>query len=622
MDAHQTTARVVVVGKAAANAVGRIGRTLAGRADHHPWVTGVSLCVLALLLRLVFIWQTRHVPTFEPLVPGLDAAINWQAAVGIRFGAGEPNIELMLQSAPLYPFWLAGHQVLFGESMLVHRVITAVWASLRFGFVFWAARHLTGRVWAATLATTLLLALPTLVFFDTILLKASLDVTLLVALTSAVFAVGSKSTDRQVMIGGLVVGALLVFALLDQLNTVLYVVAVIVFAAAHESWNGRLRCVFLGSSCAVFAIVLGSILFYQRADVPARACLPRAGVDVRIGFHKDATGYYDDLADIPSCPYGHALVSRIVAEVEEGRPLSMGAADRVHQAHAWNFIRDNPAIALGLVVRKAGLFFNNFELKQEDYFAWVQDQSLLLARTPWGFGLFVILGAVGGVTALSQRRRRAELVFLFGIVAAVLLTSCLTFVGSRFRLPTVVPLALLAALALSDLPELLGRGRTVWAGRRGTWLLVGTLAVAAYVAYRPAVSGAAKVVFDRRAASNVAASVFAEVQERRLDDLRARLVGSDGSKDDDSVAVREQEAQILDSLQHYRESFVRLQTLAQGPAPSRWTVATYRRYLAWLGRYREAARYDSAADSATHMDPPVQQALKRFACGDCAEATP
>ena len=58
--------------------------------SHAVALTAMSLYVLALFLRLVFIWQSCDLPDFRTPTPGLDICLHWEGAKQIRMGTPDP----------------------------------------------------------------------------------------------------------------------------------------------------------------------------------------------------------------------------------------------------------------------------------------------------------------------------------------------------------------------------------------------------------------------------------------------------------------------------------------------------------------------------------------------------
>ena len=433
--------------------------------------------------------------------------------------------------------------------------------------------HLTGRLWAAAGGALLLALLPSLIYFDGSLFKVGTDLTLLALLIFA--TVMLRGSARSSWWGGLAVGGLLALCFLSQLITLGYAAAVCAYAALAP-WPRASRWRFVGGVVGVVAVVcIGFLLRSRFAGEETPHFLPRAGVDLRIAFHEKATGYYTELPGVSPWPTGHAFEARMLAaNLETGRRMTWSDADAHHTRAALRFVREHPGRALALVWTKASYFVNDFEIKGEDYLAYVRRYSRVLRWSPVSFGWLFVLGMLGALALLRQRR--FELVALFGgLLLCVLAANVLGFVISRFRLPAVIPLALLAAPGLVSLSELVRDGtgpRSV----RATALTIGVALLAGWMAFRPALAHA-HLSFLRRAEVNRQLSIAAEHAAARL---------RTGGALDERARVG-----LLEQVGRRTEAFCALQRLAGKDVADQSVNRAYLRYLLWLSRYDEAARH-------------------------------
>ena len=106
----------------------------------------------------------------------------------------------------------------------------------------------------------------------------------------------------------------------------------------------------LGGTCVNLGCVPKKVMWYAANlahavddaaafGIPATRYLPVAGVHVRIGFQRGATGTYHVLRRFPAFPLGHTFFARMAAEAKEGRPLTPEEADRAYLGEATQFAR-------------------------------------------------------------------------------------------------------------------------------------------------------------------------------------------------------------------------------------------------------------------------------------------
>jgi len=136
------------------------------------------LFLVALLIRLAFVWQIRELPTQRWLV--MDAQRYDELAREIAAGGWMPR-EAFYQ-APLYPYFLAAVYAVTGGSLLAVRLLQAVLGALTVVLLAVLAGRLFGRT-AGGAAGLLAAFYGPAIFYVPLLLKSTLT---LLALTGAV----------------------------------------------------------------------------------------------------------------------------------------------------------------------------------------------------------------------------------------------------------------------------------------------------------------------------------------------------------------------------------------------------------------------------------------------------
>jgi hypothetical protein len=398
----------------------------------------VLLFVVALAIRIAFIYETHAVPGFAAFAHGLDLDLQWRAADHILAGR-EHSFELSSLSAPLFAYVLAGWKWLAGDSIVAARVAIAVMGALRIVLVALLCRrwrlHLAGTV----VAMALLALLPSAIYFDTMPTKVGLELFVLVLLLLVVTA----SSGSQLLRGGLA-GGLLVMSFASQLNTCFYVVPVAAyFVCVHQR----------KAAVATAGIVALAFAVFVARDAGTTGqpgwFLPRAGIDLAVGFHDDAGVSYRVHPDVPGNPFGHAFGARVSVETARGEAVTQAEADRVFRDRATAWIAEHPGKAASLIVERARFFFSNTELAGDHSLYRLRRHSLI-ARFALGFGCVLALAAAGIVACWRERQRRL-LVLLVGLVAVQLAVACVTNLNWRYRIPALIPLVLLAGIGIDHL---------------------------------------------------------------------------------------------------------------------------------------------------------------------------
>ncbi|GIW71851.1 MAG: hypothetical protein KatS3mg102_1393 [Planctomycetota bacterium] len=563
------------------------------RSPAPPWI-GLVLYAVALALRLGFIAQSQGLPEFRTPTPGLDVQLHWHAARHLRAGTPEPVFELMMPSAPLHPYAVAAFQALLGEDLRLHRIARAALAAISVPLVFWLGLRLGRSRLAAALAALLLAVLPSWIYFDTMVLKVSLEMPLVGALL-ALLLLGPPpaacSYARAAVRGG-AAGLVLALLLLSQGATAGYalVAAGYVLTAGGRSPARRAGGAAAPSGAARVAwlvpmlglLALSQLAYRQRSALlgcSPRHFLPVGGVHVRVGMQPGAAGTYDSVGGIPPFPYGHTFIARMVAEASAGRPLSWQQADRLHLREAWGLVREQPGEAVRILLRKAALFCNGHELAGNHYLGVLAQDCSVLRLPGTGWAGLLLLGAAG--TLVLVRERRWALVWLLGgLVGSVLVANLIGFVTWRYRLHATLPLGLLAVFGLRELGRgaqaLLRRGPERRRAARALLAAALLLAPLAWLAFRPVeprlLAAMTKTALGNRRLSEQAEAIAAELARPAAlaaDPLHARLV----------------RAGLLHRLARFTEAFQQVRAIAEHHPAEIAASRQYVVYLLWLGEY-------------------------------------
>src|SRR5207244_8891696 len=139
---------------------------------------------------------------------------------------------------------------------------------------------------------------------------------------------------------------------------------------------------------------------------------------------------------------------RAEAERRTAHAMTPGAVSRFWFAEAFDHVRAHPGFAARAMVHKIALFWNDFEISDN------QDQYLL-ERTSWvlrlpllGFGGVAPLALLGVIAAVRTRR---AVRLLGGFVILYCASVVAFFIFSRYRIQVVPALLPLAAVGAAEL---------------------------------------------------------------------------------------------------------------------------------------------------------------------------
>jgi len=346
-----------------------------------------------------------------------------QVARGESFALYDPPRFAMRM--PGFPLFLAGIMKLFGERILLTRILLAAVGTAACWLVYWLGRELadepTGRI-AALLATLS----PTMTVFSVLLLSETLfALTLLVSLVGFARLIWAK-TPRQALFAALLVGLSCGLATLVRPTWFLVAPAFALIAILRPAQR-RKKLVDAALILVAFSIVMAPWTI-RNARVTGHF-VPTTlwvGPSLYDGLSPQATGASD---------------MRFIEKdgIYRNPKISEYDADQHYRRAAWEFVRAHPGRAAELTLIKLGRFWNPFP--NADQFAhWAIRLGVGLYELP-----VLLLAAIGAWVA---RKDPAKLLLAAGPVLYFALVHAL-FVGSmRYRLPAEYALLVLSALAL------------------------------------------------------------------------------------------------------------------------------------------------------------------------------
>ncbi|UCH81680.1 MAG: glycosyltransferase family 39 protein [Nitrospiraceae bacterium] len=133
------------------------------------------------------------------------------------------------------------------------------------------------------------------------------------------------------------------------------------------------------------------------------------------------------------------------AEKRTNRKLKPSESSRFWFRQGIYEIRNNPVLSVKRFLRKFRWAFNNEEVKDTRTFEFYKDRLPFFGAPLWGFGLPALLGLIGIV--LTIKEKKFYLIHWFLICSALTLT--LFFVYGRYRIIMLLPLCILSARTLA-----------------------------------------------------------------------------------------------------------------------------------------------------------------------------
>jgi len=421
---------------------------------------------IALLVRLIHVWQLQASPFFSVLLGDSRAYDEWAQ----RIAAGDWLGREVFYQAPLYPYFLGALYAVFGRDLLLVRLVQAALGSAACVFLALAAARLFSARVGFVSGLILALYAPA-IFFDALIQKSVLDV-FLVCLALWIISGILDAPKRSSL--WLALGVTLGTLTLSRENALLLVVVMLAWALSKR--------VAL-PNVAAFAIGLGLVLMpvaarNQHASGGFVLTTSQFGPNFYMGNNPNATGTYMALREGRGDPRFERADATELAEAALGRRLSATDVSDYWRDLAFGYIASDPIEWMQLTGRKLLLLVSATEMVDTESQASHAEWSPILRVAGYfgHFGVWLPL-AVVGLAATWSARSRLWLVYALAVGYAA--SVVMFFVVARYRYPLVPFVVLFAAAGICALPRYVGvRKSSSTAQRRDPLPHVAVVAIA------------------------------------------------------------------------------------------------------------------------------------------------
>ena len=391
-----------------------------------------AVFALGLGLRLLYVLSIRHAYFFDHLQ---DEPLRYHEWATLILDAPSPPGPPFDQ-APGYAYLVAAVYRAFGRGVAPVAFVQAVLGAASCALLAVVGDRLFGRRVGAIAGVVAAIYGPFIYFVGELEPTTTFLAAMLAAMAAAVVARGARSGERPARAGSWIVAAgLWVVALLVRAEAVLAFPVV-----ALDAWmRGGRRA--LRRTAVPLAVALAAIAAVNVARSGDLVFLTTTGgLNLWLGNNPAADGV--------NC-FVSGPVETVFADVTR-QARDAAEADALFRRRTLAFWRSEPARAAALLGKKLLWTFNDRELPNTADIEWRTAHSWMFRPpvVPPGFGVVLPL-ALAGVVALGRERRRA--VPLLAPVAIGVGVSVVLFTNSRFRMPMVPALILLAAIALDRL---------------------------------------------------------------------------------------------------------------------------------------------------------------------------
>ena len=414
--------------------------------SHRIPLAVVTVLVLAVIVRLVYLYEYYHLPDWYQLTVDNYYHLHWAQSIA----AGNLFGDTTYFRAPFYVFVLAALIAVFGTSLWVFRIFGILVGTASVLMTYFIGNRLFNHR-AGLLAALLQALYPIMIYFDGELLLDPLF-TLLVQLGVYFFLAWIRSrSDRHILLSGLMFGVAAITRPTVLVLVVVVLVAIAISRAALIKRAGQLSLFLLGLVVFIGPVFLRNVLV---ADDPVLIS-SQGGINFYIGNNPSADG----VSAVMPPPLGHNWrIEDITWEAEKavGGRLRPGEVSSYWFDRGLEWVKSHPGDFIKLYLRKLYLNFSDREISNNRSLPVFMRQVPLLRYDPLSFWIifsFAVLGVI-----LAFRKHRGMVLTVAMVLSYVVVTS-LFFYNSRFRLLLMPYYIIFAASAPFALIEEMYRHR-------------------------------------------------------------------------------------------------------------------------------------------------------------------
>lgn len=397
----------------------------------------------AFLLRFVYLFQIESIPLFYHLAGDGWTYDQWAR----RVAAGDWVGKGTFYQAPLYPYFLAVLQSVVGHDLWLIRVVQITLGALSCSLIFLVGQKLFSRE-AGIVSGLILASYAPAIFFDSLIEKSILDLTLL----SLLLVLLVRTMDGQHWTRWLSIGVTLSLLGLSRENSLVLVAVLplwIGFYFSSQSMLIRLRWIGL-FLVGVLLVLVPVGLRNLAVGGEFKLTTSQFGPNFFIGNNPVADGSYESVRKAIGSTQLEGPDAARLAERALGRNLTPGEVSNYWSGKAWDYIRAHPGDWSRLIAKKWLMVWNAREVEDSDDFYIYQQFSWLL----WFFGRinhFGILVPLAAVGVWLTRNRWRQLWLLYAATFAFAASVAFFYIFGRYRFPLVPVLSLFAGAGLVKL---------------------------------------------------------------------------------------------------------------------------------------------------------------------------
>jgi 4-amino-4-deoxy-L-arabinose transferase-like glycosyltransferase len=396
----------------------------------------VAVLTLGFGLRVANLADISDSPFFtRPVIDG-QAYDTWAMSIVQHKAPAGPFYQ-----DPLYPYFLALIYSVFGHSYWAVYIVQLALALVLLLLVYDTTRRLFD--WRAGVAAAAIAALyKPFIFYESQIEKTALAVFLTALLLWLFVRAASRKpqTDGRRAAGSwlwpLASGVALGLVALTRANALLFAPLLpLALVLGRRSAGPRLKLGIAAASLLGVLVVVVPVAV--RNSILAREftlTTTQAGQNLYIGNSPyNTTGQYQAPPWVTPNPEFEQPDFAEYANAAAGHRLGPGPVSRFYFKAALEWIRQRPRDFAALLWRKTVLYFNNFEVPDNQDMYFFSRYSWVLRLPLFSFGIVFGLGLAAMIVSARGLIRLSAVFFFFGYAASVIVF----FVFSRYRIPAL-----------------------------------------------------------------------------------------------------------------------------------------------------------------------------------------
>lgn len=416
-----------------------------------PWWQSFEarLVLGALLLRLVYLATILNTPFFDHPVNDEMQYDAWAQALA----AGQPYLgNYPFWDAPGYAYVLGSIYWLFGHNLLAVRLIQVIVGTINVMLLYRLALRIFDPTVAVVVGLLAATYLPFL-YYEGLLLKESIALFLVTSGLLLLVGALAKPTPLAFWSTGVVLGCLS----LNRINALsLVAAALLVIWLRTPARRMAALALLLGTVMAIAPVTLRNWIVSEEW-VPISV----AGGQVLFAANNpdNTTGDSIPTPGVRFSPVYERIDFHRRAEAEAGRRLTPSEMSAHWKRKALDFMREHPGTMARMVGHRVLRFWNEQEIPDNHSILVFKQLSWVLRSPLPGYWLIAPFALIG---LFVLRPRWRECLPLYAFLGLYMLSVMPTWVTSRYRLPIVSVMLILAGAAMVELQRAIAAAPPQW----------------------------------------------------------------------------------------------------------------------------------------------------------------